>query len=141
VAPVFTLRGGLLVLFSIMLPFHKFIRSGGSLRRGFPYQGRYPPATRPDTVEDGGDDNDVDGVKTGHFLIGDFQVQAPSGCFVLRLGVFRASFGFLSREGFPPGRPWAPSGPPFGPGRLRPLCGGRRRRPLFPIPSLILDST
>jgi hypothetical protein len=31
----------------------------------FPYQGRYPSATRPDTVED--DDDDVDGVEDGTF--------------------------------------------------------------------------
>jgi hypothetical protein len=75
----------------------------------FPYQGRYPPATQPDTVEDDGDNNDVDGVKTGRFLISAFQDQALSGRFVLRLGIFRASFGFLLKEGFPSGRPWAPS--------------------------------
>jgi hypothetical protein len=36
-------------------------------------------------------------------------------------------------KGFPPGCPWTPSGPSLGPGRLWPLCGGRRRSPLFPF--------
>jgi hypothetical protein len=79
----------------------------------FPYQGRYPPATRPDMVEDDGDNNNVDGVKTGRFLIGAFQVQAPSGHFVLHLGSFGhhlVSFrekGFLrDTPGLPLGRPW-----------------------------------
>jgi hypothetical protein len=89
VAPVFPLCGGLLVLFSIQLPYHKFIRPGGSLRRGS-LPRRYPPATRPDLLEDDGDDNDDDGSKMGRLLIGAVQDQAPSGCFVLHLGVLRA---------------------------------------------------
>jgi hypothetical protein len=36
-------------------------------------------------------------------------------------------------KGFPPGRPWTPSGPSLGPGRLRPLCRGRGQSPLFPF--------
>jgi hypothetical protein len=78
------------------------------------------------------------GSKTSHLLIDTVQDQAPFGCFVLCLGVFRASLGFLSEEGFPPGRPWSPSGLSLGPGRLWPLCGaaGSLR---FPIPSLVLD--
>jgi hypothetical protein len=64
VAAVFPLRGGLLVLFSIQLPYLKFIRPGGSLRRGSPTK-EVSPATRPDTFEDDGDDYDVCGVKDG----------------------------------------------------------------------------
>jgi hypothetical protein len=91
----------------------------------FPYQGRYSPATRPDTFVTMATTTTTTttGSKTVHLLIGAVQDQAPFGCFVLRLGVFRASFGFLSEEGFPPGRPMAPSGPSLGPGRLRSLCG------------------
>jgi hypothetical protein len=37
----------------------------GILQVRFPYQGRYPPATRPDMLEDDGDDNDIDRVKDG----------------------------------------------------------------------------
>jgi hypothetical protein len=62
VAPVFPLRGGLLVLFSIQLPCLKFIRSGGIPQERFPYQGRYPPLTRTDTIED-----DVNGDENGKF--------------------------------------------------------------------------
>jgi hypothetical protein len=42
VAPVFPLRGGLLVLFSIQLLCLKFIRPGESLRRGSPTRGGVP---------------------------------------------------------------------------------------------------
>jgi hypothetical protein len=64
VAPVFPLRGRLLVLFSIQLPFHKFIRPGDP-SGGVPLPRRYPPATRPDTLEDDSGDYDVNGFKDG----------------------------------------------------------------------------
>jgi hypothetical protein len=61
------------------------------------------------------------GPKVGRLLIGAVQDQASFGCFVLRLGVFRASFGLLSRERFSSGTPlvsfwpllgaWAPPAP------------------------------
>jgi hypothetical protein len=51
----------------------------------------------------------------------------------LRLGIFRASLGFLSEEGFLPGRPMAPSGPSLGPGRLWPLCGAAGGLRFFPF--------
>jgi hypothetical protein len=97
----------------------------------FPYLGRYSPATRPDSLVT--TTTTSAGFKTGHLLIGAVQDQAPFGCFFLRLGVFWASFGFLSEEGFPPGCPWAPSGPSLGPGRLRPLCGAAGGLRFFPF--------
>jgi hypothetical protein len=51
----------------------------------------------------------------------------------LRLVVFRASLGFLSGEGFPPGRPWAPPGPALGLGRLWHLCGAAGGLRFFPF--------
>jgi hypothetical protein len=95
----FPLPGGLLVLFSIQLLYHKFIRPGEPLRRGSPTK-EVTPATRHDTLEDDGDDYNIYGVKTGRLLIGAVQDQALSGCFVSHLGVFRASFGLLLRERF-----------------------------------------
>jgi hypothetical protein len=91
----------------------------------FPYQGRYSPATWHVKLEDDGDESGVDGAKTGCLLIGAVQDQAQFGCFVLRLGVSRASFGLLSREGFSSGTPRVSLWPPL----------------FFPFPNLILVST
>jgi hypothetical protein len=97
----------------------------------FPYRGRYSPATRPDTLVRSATTST--GSKTGHILMGAAQDQMPFGCFVLRLGVFRASLGFLSEEGLPPGRPWASSGPSLGLVRLRPLCWAAGGLRFFPF--------
>jgi hypothetical protein len=37
----------------------------GTSQVSFPHQGRYSPATRPDTLENDGDNGDVDGAKDG----------------------------------------------------------------------------
>jgi hypothetical protein len=81
------------------------------------------------------------GPKTGSLLIGAVQDQVQFGCFVLRPGVSRASFGLLSRERFfsrmpqvslwPPLGAWAPSAPVL----------GSRAVSAFPFPNLILVST
>jgi hypothetical protein len=99
----------------------------------FPYQGRYSPATRPVMLEDDSDDGGVDGAKTGCLLIGAVQDQAQFGCFVLRLGVSRASFGLLSREGFSSGTPRVSLWPPLGAWAPPAPVGGRGRSPFFPF--------
>jgi hypothetical protein len=113
----------------------------GICQVSFPYQGRYSPATWPVMLEDDGDDGGVDGGKTGCLLIGAVQDQAQFGCFVLQLGVSRASFGLLSRERFflrdALGLPLAP---PWGLGTSYP-CGGPQAVSVFPFPNLILVST
>jgi hypothetical protein len=128
VAPVFPLRGGMLVLFSIQLLCLIFIRSWGVPQERFPCQGRCPPLTRPDTIED---DGDVD------WLFSDRCSSGSGAVWGFCLGVFRASFGFLSKEGFPSGCPWAPSRPLWGLG----ASGSCVEAALFLIPSLILVST
>jgi hypothetical protein len=70
VAPVFPLRDGLLVPFESSFSATN-ISGRGDLTDEFPHQGRYSPATRPDTLEDDGnngndgDDGDVNGAKDG----------------------------------------------------------------------------
>jgi hypothetical protein len=89
----------------------------GISQGSFPYQRSYSPGTRPVTLG---------ATSTGPrwcLLIGAVQDQVQFGCFVLPLGVSQASFGLLSREGFPPGRPGSPSGPPWGLDASGP-CGG-----------------
>jgi hypothetical protein len=133
VAPVFPLHGGLLVLFSIQLLYHKFIRPGGSLRRGSPTK-EVSPATRTDMLE--GDDNGVkDGTSSDRCSSGSGAVWVfclasggPSGIIWIpfeRRVSSRAPLGSLwSLLGA-----WAPPAPVWGP------------QAVFPIPSLVLDSS
>jgi hypothetical protein len=83
----------------------------------------------------------IDGSKTGCLLIGAVQDQVQFGCFVLRLGVSRASFGLLSREGFfLRGALGLPLAPPWGLGASGP-CVGPQAVSAFPLTNLILVST
>jgi hypothetical protein len=99
----------------------------------FLYQGRYSPGTRPVTLADDSDDAGVDGAKTGCLLIGAVQDQVQFGCFVLRLGDSRASFGLLSGEGLSSGAPRVSLWPPLGGWVPSAPIGGRGRSPLFPF--------
>jgi hypothetical protein len=101
----------------------------GISQMSFPYQGRYSPATLPVMLENDG----VDGAKTGCLLTGAVQDQAQFGCFVLRLGVTRASFALLSREGFFSGTPRVSLWPPLGAWVPPAPVGGRGRSPFFPL--------
>jgi hypothetical protein len=123
----------------------------GPSQVSFPHQGRYSPATQPDSLHGGlltlpessfsascssGVPQRRDPIRLGRWrqrrrrrgLRGSSADrcswdQAPFGCFILRLGALQASIGFPSEGGIPPGRPQAPSGPSLGPGRLRSLRG------------------
>jgi hypothetical protein len=125
VAPVFLLHGGLLICSESS--FSATYSSGrgdpsdelSPIREGIPQRhGLIRLKTMATTATS-------PGPKAGHLLIGAVQEQAPFGCFVLHLGVFRASFGLLSRERFSSGTPldslwpllgaWVPLAPVWGP--------------------------
>jgi hypothetical protein len=85
-----------------------------------------------------GDDNDVDGAQDESSSDRCSWDQAPFGCFIW--GPFGRLLVSLRKEEFlrdalrlPPARPWGlgTSGP----------CVGPRAASVFPIPSLVLDST
>jgi hypothetical protein len=123
VAPVFPLCGGPLVLLKSPASLPQICQVEGISQVSFPYQGRYSPATRPVTLEDYGDDGGVDGTMD----------QVQFGCFGLRPGVSRASFGLLSREGCSSGVPRVSPWPPLGAwGPPAPL-GGRGWSSFFPF--------
>jgi hypothetical protein len=84
-------------------------------------------------LEDDGNDGGVNGAKMGCLLIGAVQDQAQFGCFVLHLGVSRASFGLLSREGFSSGTPRVSLWPTLGAWVPLAPVGGRGRSPFFPF--------
>jgi hypothetical protein len=143
-ASVIPLRGGPLILFSLQLLCLKLNRSGVIL-----HLCRVPQAGKDASLS-----GDVPlqhglmqlkmmmtGTKTRHFLMGAFQDQALSGRFVLPLGGFWESFGFLLREGLPSGRPRGSLWAPFGPWTPPSPVWKPRAASASPSPSLILDST
>jgi hypothetical protein len=65
VAPVFPLHGGLLIRSESSFSVSNSSGEGGPTGV-FPYQGGYPPATRPGLLDDDGSgDDDDDGAKDG----------------------------------------------------------------------------
>jgi hypothetical protein len=58
----------------------------------FPYQGRYPPTTWPDPVEDDGDDDNVDGVVVGTFSDRCISGSGAVWAFCLASGGFSGVF-------------------------------------------------
>jgi hypothetical protein len=86
----------------------------GISQERFPFQGWYPPATWPDTVEDNGDDNNVDRVKDGKFSYRCFSGSGAIWAFCLAsgglLGVFWFPFKRRVSSGKPLGSLWAPLG-------------------------------
>jgi hypothetical protein len=109
VAPVFPLRGGLLVLLSIQLLCLIFIRSGGIPHERFPCQGRCPPSTRPDKIEDDVD-GDVDGTFSDRCISGSGAVLAfclAWGSFGRLLGSFREKGSLRGASGLPLGPLWS----------------------------------
>jgi hypothetical protein len=98
----------------------------------FPYQGRYPPATWPDTLKDDGDDGNVDGAKDG---------TSSDGCSsgLGAVWVFCLVSGGLSgviwtpfeRKVFLRDAPGLPLAPPWGLGTSG--AQGRGRSLLFPF--------
>jgi hypothetical protein len=137
VAPVFPLHGRLLVLFSIQLPYHKFFRPGGSLRRGFPTRGGIPQ--RHSLIRLKMTATTATGSKSSF-------VRCSSGSGAV--WAFGLASGGLSGVIWIPFERRVPSGTPLG--SLWALLGawvppalvwGPRAAWLFPIPSLILDST
>jgi hypothetical protein len=87
----------------------------------FPYQGRYPPTTWPDTVEDDGDDDDIDGVKDGKFSDRCFSGSDAVWAFCLASGglsgIIWIPFERRVSSGTPLGSLWAwvPPDPVWGP--------------------------
>jgi hypothetical protein len=117
---VFPLHGGLLILFSIQLLCHKLIRPGVIPQERFPYQGRFPPSTRPDAVEDDGVDGDEDGMFSDKCISGSGAVWAfclASGGLSGVIWVpFERRVSFQDAPGLPLGPLWAlgTSGPCVG---------------------------
>jgi hypothetical protein len=87
----------------------------------FPYQGRYPPVTQPDTLEDNDDDRVKDGMSSDRCSSGSGAVWAFCLASAGLLGVIwipferRVSFGTPMASLWPLLGAWAPPAPVWGP--------------------------
>jgi hypothetical protein len=128
VAPVFSSPWWSADSFRIQLLCHIFIRSGGSHR--------YSPATRPDMLVTMATRRTSTGSKMGHLLIGAVGIRLHLGVLSCVWGSFGRLLVSFRKKGFLRDALGIPLAPPWGLGASSPCAAS-----VFPIPSLVLDST